>query len=101
MLLLLVEFYPTFNFLIKWYCIRNWSAPLSMYICIDACVILQQATSWNRIQHNWDYFIFLMGVHSISWLYSLASCLAKSSKFGYRLVTEYCQIHCLFFEDWH
>lgn len=87
MLLLLVEFYPTFNFLIKWYCIRNWSTPLSIYVCIGACGILQEATSWNKIQHNWDYFIFLMGVDLISWMYCPAFHLAKKSKFGYRLVT--------------
>lgn len=91
MLLLSVEFRPTFNFLIKWYCMRNWFTPHSIYIYIwiGTCVILRQATSWNRIQHNWDYFIFLMGVDSISWMNCLASYLEKKSEFGYRLAIEY------------
>lgn len=89
MLLLSVEFRPTFNFLIKWYCIRNWFTPHSIYIFALVHVILQQATSWNRIQHNWNYFIFLMGVDSISWMNCLAWYLEKKSKFDYRLVTEY------------
>lgn len=97
MFLLLVEFYPTFNFLIKWYCIRNWSIPLSIYICIGACVILQQATSWSRAQCSQDSLIFLKKVDSISWVYHLASYLVKKSKFGYRLVTQYCWINSAHF----
>lgn len=85
MLLLSVEFCPTFNFLIKWYCIRSRFTPHSKYIYIFAWVILQQATCWNRIQHNWDYLIFLMGVVSISWMTCLASYLEKKSEFGYDL----------------